>query len=103
VSYTDYIFGPVNCIGVHQTGKNFLGDSTSGGQDSVTCTSTTGSPVTGVTPGELDYIGVGGWCSDYFGQLLVDNSCVLNTIAFTLTVSSDGFSYSGVALYYPAS
>jgi len=101
VSYTDSIFGPVNCIGVHQTGKNFPGDCTSGGQDSFTCTSTTGSPVTGVTPGELDYFGVGGWQSDYF--YYYQGVTVLNTIAFTLTVSSDGFSYSGVAPYYPAS
>jgi hypothetical protein len=100
LAYTDF-GGPVNCIGVHQTGKNFPGTTTSGGQDSFTCTSTTGSALTGVTPGQVIPIGVNGWQSDYFIQPQFGGIQVLNTIAFNLTVSADGFSYSGVAPYYP--
>lgn len=95
-SYTDPFFGPVSCTGVHQTGKNFPGTDNGfgvavGGQDSFTCTSTTGSPLTGVTPNEtLSFAVIGGWISDYDRQFA--NS-------FAGMVSSDGFSYSAVAGY----
>src|SRR5579863_5777359 len=70
----------VNCTGVHQTGKNFPGTATSGGQDSFTCTSTDGTPLAFLTAGEvlsLSTWNFGGcdltvapscWLSDYFGQ-----------------------------------
>jgi hypothetical protein len=100
VSYTD-IFGPVTCTGVHQTGKNFPGTATGGGQDSFTCTSSTGLPLTGgATAGQVISLGPGGWCSDYFAQPSVDGVCVPSTKPMTLTVSSDVFSYSGVAEYF---
>jgi hypothetical protein len=97
-AYTD-IFGPVNCVGVHQTGKNFPGGATSGGQDSFTCTSTTGLPLTGgASPGLVVPLPVGGWVSDYFFRAF--GTVVLNTIPSSLIVSSDVFSYSGVVGYY---
>jgi hypothetical protein len=98
-SYTDPVYGPITCTGVHQFGKNWPGDLTTyGGRDSFTCTSSTTSPLTGVTAGQVVLIGVGGWWSDYFywGYGLA----VPNTIAFSLTVSSDGLSFSGVAAFY---
>jgi hypothetical protein len=89
-AYTDYTFGPVQCNGVHQTGKNFGAY----GQDSFTCTSTTGSPLANVTAGEALSLGtIGGWVSDspvIFG---------LGATGFTGTVSADVFSYSAVASY----
>lgn len=100
-TYTDPQVGPVQCTGVHQNGKNFPDSSTglSGGQDSFTCTSTTGLPLTNVTPGEVVTLATfGGWISDYFdqpahgGHLIFANS-------LTLTVSSDGLSYAGEADY----
>jgi hypothetical protein len=100
VSYTD-VFGPVTCTGVHQIGKNFPGNATSGGQDSFTCTSSTGLPLTGgATPGLAIPLLPGQWFSDYFAQPSVGSVLVLNTKPFTLTISSDVFSYSGVAAYF---
>ena len=100
VSYTD-IFGPVTCAGVHQIGKNFPGNATSGGQDSFTCTSSTGLPLTGgATPGLVIPLAPGDWVSDYFAQPSVGSLLVLSTKPFTLTVSADVFSYSGVADYF---
>jgi len=98
LAYTD-VNGPVNCVGVHQIGKNFPGTATSGGQDSFTCTSTTGLQLTGdAFPGEVIPIAVGGWTSDYFfGAFGIG---VTNTIPFSLIFSADNFSYSGVAGYY---
>ncbi len=98
LAYTD-VNGPVNCVGVHQIGKNFPGTARSGGQDSFTCTSTTGLPLTGgAFPGQVIPISVGGWQSDYFfGAFGIS---VINTIPFSLIVSADNFSYSGVAGYY---
>jgi hypothetical protein len=85
--YTDYFFGPVSCSGVHQTGKNFG----SNGQDSFTCTSTSGLPLTNTYPGELLSASTfGGWLSDFNG---------LGATSFAGTVSADGFSQSAVALY----
>jgi hypothetical protein len=98
LAYTD-VFGPVNCVGVHQTGKNFPGTATSGGQDSFTCTSTTGLPLTGgATPGLVFPLPVKNWQSDYF--LGAFGISVLNTIPSSLIVSSDVFSYSAVVGYY---
>ena len=98
LAYKD-VNGPVNCVGVHQIGKNFPGTARSGGQDSFTCTSTTGLPLTGgAFPGQVIPIPAGGWQSDYFfGAFGIS---VVNTIPFSLTVSADNFSYSGVAGYY---
>ena len=97
LAYTDFA-GPVNCVGVHQTGKNFPGTAIAGGQDSFTCTSTTGLPLTGVTPGQVVALPVKGWQSDYFSGAF--GIQVLNTIPSSLIVSSDVFSYSGVVGYY---
>ena len=83
--YTDPFLGPLNCIGVHQVKTNKLT------QDSFTCTSTTGLPLTGATPGGPvtllpGYI----WASDYDGA---------QTFNFTGTFSADGMSYTAVAIY----
>jgi len=88
-SYTDPLFGPVQCAGVHQTGRMFSVN----GQDSFTCTSTTGSPLTKVTPNEsLSLATVGAWQSD-------STTATLLAVSFTGVVSSDGFSYTAVAVY----
>jgi hypothetical protein len=96
VSYTDAIWGPVTCTGTHQYGKQWPGTTTTGGRDSFTCTSTSGLPVTGAAAGQVYTYAVGGWASDY-----APLNGATNTIAFTVTVSLDGMSYSGVAAYYP--
>jgi hypothetical protein len=100
-TYTDPAVGPVQCNGVHQNGKNFPDSPSglSGGQDSFTCTSTTGLPLTNVTPNELVTLTTfGGWISDYFAQPLHGGNAILaNRLA--LTVSSDGLSYGGEAGY----
>jgi hypothetical protein len=95
-SYTDIFFGPVACAGVHQSGKSY----SPLGQDSFTCTSTTGSPLTNVYPGEsfdLAYFNSIGliFLSDYYG---VQGQSVSAT-RLTVTVSSDGLSYTAVAGY----
>jgi hypothetical protein len=110
VSYTDPNFGPVTCTGVHQTGKNFPGTPVTGpgpsgpyipttargGEDSFTCTSTTGLPLTGLTAGQslsLATIPGGAWLSD-FAPLGGEAAS-----SFTGTVSADGFSFTAVATY----
>jgi hypothetical protein len=95
VSYTDAIWGPVTCTGTHQYGKQWPGTATTGGRDSFTCTSTSGLPVTGAAAGQVYTYAVGGWASDY-----PPLAGATNTFAFTVTVSLDGLSYSGVALYF---
>jgi hypothetical protein len=86
-SYADYFFGSVNCSGVHQVNKN----TTPLGQDSFTCTSTTG-PFTNVSGGQqVTLTNIGGWISDY------DHASYAKT--FSATVSSDGMSYTAVATY----
>ena len=100
-AYTDPAVGPVACAGVHQNGKNFPDSSTgmSGGQDSFTCTSTTGLPLTNVTPGEVVTLTTfGGWISDYFDQPAHGGNVIFAN-SLMLTVSSDGLSYGGVADY----
>jgi hypothetical protein len=94
-AYTDRFFGPVSCTGVHQTGKNF-GPY---GQDSYTCTSTTGSPLPNVSPGEsLTLATSNGWYSDYY-YFAVSPATIVFAAAFTGTVSDDGESYTAVASY----
>jgi hypothetical protein len=95
-SYSD-LGGPVTCTGIHQYGKQWPGTATTGGQDKFTCTSSTGSPLTNVTPGQVWPFPVAQWASDYFNSIGLS---VTNTVAFSVTVSSDGFSYSGVAQYF---
>src|SRR5215831_11204851 len=63
-SYTDPVFGPVSCTGVHQVGKNFGLN----GQDSFTCTATpAGATLTGAVPNQTITLGPNGWISDYYG------------------------------------
>lgn len=104
-TYTDPLMGPVSCVGVHQVksgahGANFV-------QDSFTCTSTSGSPLTGVTAGEsLSLYTFGIW---YYGPTYVPNSVTepvwfsdfngASAVSFSGTVSLDGYSYSAVAGY----
>jgi hypothetical protein len=93
--YTDSFFGPVSCTGVHQSGKNV---PYTYGQDSFTCTSTTGLPLTNVIAGQsLSLATFGGWYSDYW-NLVTPGSNVLAT-SFNGTVSGDGFSFTAVATY----
>ena len=112
--YTDPFFGPVSCTGVHQAGKNFPGTAITGsgtwddpyipatgrgGEDSFTCTSTTGLPLTNVTSGESLSLATfttppfTGWNSDFVplgGEA---------ASSFTGKVTADGFSYTAVAIY----
>jgi hypothetical protein len=84
-TYTDSVFGPVSCVGVNQVkAKQPM-------QDSFTCTSTTGQPLTWGTPGAAFTWGANTWLSDYNGTSL-DTS--LNG-----TLSADGMSYTAVATY----
>jgi hypothetical protein len=84
-NYTDSFFGPVSCTGVNQqkTGSPM--------QDTFTCTSTSGGPLSNVSPGQTLTWGAGSWLSDFDGQSL--------NKTFTATVSLDGMSYSAVATY----
>src|ERR1035437_4441942 len=50
-AYADPVFGPVSCVGVHVVGGGPHG--TSFAQDIFKCTSTSGSPLTNVRPGEV--------------------------------------------------
>jgi hypothetical protein len=85
-AYTDPFFGDVSCTGVHQEKK---GKTT---QESFTCTSTTGNPLSNVTGGDqLTLSTITGWISDTAsGQYAT---------AFNGTVSADGMSYTAVATY----
>ncbi|HEY2306466.1 MAG TPA: hypothetical protein VGI05_11355 [Streptosporangiaceae bacterium] len=86
VSYADPFFGPVICNEVHHTnakaGQNF---------DSVNCTSTTGLPLTNVTPGEVSSVG---WISDFSNANYPIPQGTLN-----FTVSADGLSYTAIGTY----
>jgi hypothetical protein len=77
-TYTDPVFGPVKC---NETQHPKF--------DTVACKSTSGSPLTGVSPGQ---IGTVGWNSDFANS--GHNTCVL-----AYTVSLDGLSYTGQATY----
>jgi hypothetical protein len=82
-SYSDPLYGPVNCIGVHQVkAKQPI-------QDSFTCTSTSGSPLLNSSPGAA-VSAPWGWYSDFDG---------VYTTNLSGTVSADGMSYSAVATY----
>jgi hypothetical protein len=82
--YTDPNVGPVSCTEVNHSkqGTTF---------DSVTCTSTTGLPLTNVTPG-APYSTP--WYSD-FGT----GASAGHYGTFNGTVSADGMSYTGIAAY----
>jgi hypothetical protein len=82
--YTDPVAGPVSCSGAHQLMKNGKV------QESETCTSTSGSPLTGYAPGQVFTFGNGYWISDY--------NQVMST-GGTMTVSADGMSYNILANY----
>jgi hypothetical protein len=90
-SYVDPQFGAVHCTGVNQVKNNGAVKGTV--QDSFTCASTTGLPLTNLMPGQalnLGNIPGGGWVSDF------------NTawaLSLDAKVSADGMSYSGVAVY----
>jgi hypothetical protein len=83
-AYTDSFFGPVSCTGVNQVKNGNM-------QDSFTCTSTSGLPLTSVLPGGTVTWGPNMWLSDY-------NHTSLDT-TFTATVSANGMSYTAVATY----
>jgi hypothetical protein len=84
-SYTDYVFGPVSCSGVHQVKKGIT-------TENETCTSTTGSPVTSPYAwGSVNPFGGGAWQSDY------DHASIANSGSYT--ISADGMSYTIVANY----
>jgi hypothetical protein len=94
-TYNDFFYGPVSCSGVHQEGKNF-GPY---GQDSFTCTSTSGNPLPNVAPGQsLSLSTSNGWFSDYY-YFVASPSFVLFATGFTGTVSDDGYSYTAVTNY----
>jgi hypothetical protein len=90
-SYVDGVMGPVTCAGVHQSGKAY----SALGQDSFTCASTTGLPLTNVSPGEVVTAANFPWISDYYKLL----GQTVYATSFTLTVSADGLSEMGVASY----
>jgi hypothetical protein len=94
-AYNDNFYGPIQCTGVHLTGKNFG----TFGKDSFTCVSTTGSPLRGVFPGELITLATtNGWYSDYYFFTESPGSVVVATELAGI-VSDDGFSVSVAALY----
>jgi hypothetical protein len=84
-TYPDPFFGAVTCTGVHQVKNN------KPMQDSVTCTSTTGT-LANVVPGQpLTLATISGWISDTGNGAYAKD--------FSGTVSADGTSYSAVATY----
>ena len=84
-TYTDPTYGPVNCTGVHQVMKN------QPTQESFTCKSTTGLPLTNLSAGQTITLTAVGWVSD-FDQ-------TTHATGGTGTVSADDMSYSAVAIY----
>lgn len=83
-NYTDPVAGPVSCSGAHQVKKDHSI------QESETCASTSGSPLTGYAPGQVFNFGGGYWLSDLDGQM---------SSGGTMTVSADGMSYNIIANY----
>src|SRR5262249_55767881 len=82
-SYNDPLYSPVNCIGVRQV------KTKQPTQESFTCTSASGSPLTNSTPsGPVS--APSGWYSDYNGDF---------TQNISGTLSADGMSYTAVATY----
>jgi hypothetical protein len=82
-NYIDPLYGPVSCTGVHQAKNNKTT------QDSFSCTSTSGAPLTNLVAGQT-VVAPWGWYSDFNGAY---------TTNVTGTVSADGMSYSAVATY----
>jgi len=78
-SYTDPVFGGVKC---NETQHPAF--------DTVSCKSTTGSPLTNVAPNATGQVG---WNSDFAGNTRI------NPGTLTYTVSPDGLSYTGQATY----
>jgi hypothetical protein len=85
-NYTDSVFGPVSCTGQNQTKAKPAVN-----QDTFTCTSTSGLPLTSVSAGDVINWGPNTWLSDVNGTSLDQT--------FTATVSADGMSYTAVANY----
>ncbi len=92
-TYTDELYGPVTCVGEHQTSDRFPGTETTGGRDVWRCTSTTGQPLTGAVPRQTVRKNV---VSDYF--YFVKGVEVIGTAKEH--ISANGRSYRGIA-YYP--
>jgi hypothetical protein len=92
-TYTDELYGPVTCVGQHQTADAFPGTETTGGRDVWRCRSTTGSPLTNAVPGQTVRKNVG---SDYFYFV----KGVLVTGTAKEHISATGRSYSAIA-YWP--
>jgi hypothetical protein len=92
-TYTDSLYGPVTCVGEHQTAVPFPGSETTGGRDLWRCSSTTGAPLTNAVPRQTVRKNVG---SDYF--YFVKGVEVVGTAKEH--ISSDGRSYKAVA-YWP--
>jgi hypothetical protein len=91
-TYTDPVFGPVTCTGVHQSGHQFP----TLGQDSFTCVAQPeGATIANVVPNQILTLPPGGWYSDFY---FLSNQLVFNT-SFSGAVSEDGTSYTGVAQY----
>ena len=82
--YNDPVFGSVQC-----------NETQHAKFDTLSCKSTTGSPLTNVAPGQ---VGTVGWNSD-FGAVSGTTNIhpVTGTLAYT--VSADGLSYTGQATY----
>jgi hypothetical protein len=92
-AYTDVVYGPVSCVGDHQTADRFPGTETTGGRDVWRCSSTSGAPLTNAVPRQTVRKNVG---SDYF--YFVKGIEVFGTA--TEHISADGRSYRAVA-YWP--
>ncbi|HXB15992.1 MAG TPA: hypothetical protein VNV44_09655 [Solirubrobacteraceae bacterium] len=92
-TYTDELYGPVTCVGEHQTSSRFPGTETTGGRDVWRCTSTTGAPLTNAVPRQTVRKNVG---SDYF--FFVKGIEVIGTAKEH--ISANGRYYRAVA-YYP--
>ena len=100
-------YGPVRCHGKHETNerRHYPGTETEGGRDVEKCTSTTGGPLVGLTPGAQDQTmfpntsggSVGEWESDYFS--LVKGIGGVDTSDFSYDVSGNGKSFTIVAYY----
>src|SRR5271165_4911863 len=95
-------YGPVRCLGVHQTNekRGYPGTETTGGRDVERCTSTTGKPLVNMTPGEEGHGSFPGpaniWESDYF---LFIKGLSRRTYDMTYKVSANGKSFKLVAYY----
>ena len=91
-TYTDAFFGPVECTGVHQSGRQFP----TLGQDSFTCVAQPeGATLPNVVPNQILAFAAGQWYSDFYN---LSNQLIFNT-SFTGAVSEDGTSYTAVAQY----